>query len=161
MLSCVKNRIQQKRQHDLFNLIHYLQNRNLSIHDEHDADDMSLIGRNTKDDFVKTATTLFCRLSRENDSNERRGKNENEDMEVANNTNKNQEHEIFQKLQTRMELSTNSTPTQLETFVDDRSKHSQLQTVIKQEMKLLEATGKRPIRRAVIQSLIDHPTNVN
>ena len=97
LLSCVKNRIQQKRQYDIFNLIRNLQNRNLSIHDEHDADDMSLIGRNTKDDFVKTATTLFCRLSWENDSNEGRGKNENEDMEVANNTNKNQEHESFPK----------------------------------------------------------------
>ena len=75
----------------------YLQNPDLSIHDEHYADDISLLGSNTKDGFVKTATTLFCRLFWENDSNEGKGQDENEDIELANNTNKNQEHRsLFQ-----------------------------------------------------------------
>ena len=60
---------------------------------------------------MKTATTLFCRLFWENESNEEKGQDENEDIELANNTNKNQEHEnLFQKLQTHIEHSTNSTP---------------------------------------------------
>ena len=86
---------------------------------------------------MKTATTLFCRLSWENGSNEEKGQYENEDMELANNTNKNQEHEsLFQRLQTHIEHSTNSAHTQLETFVGDRSQVTQFQTVVKQEMKL-------------------------
>ena len=94
---------------------------------------------------MKTTTTLFCRLFWENDRNKRKDQDENEDIELASNTNKNQEHEsLFQRLQTLIEHSTNSTPTQLETFIDDRSQVSLLQTVIKQEMKLLKATGKRP-----------------
>ena len=86
---------------------------------------------------MKTVTTLFCRLFWENDSNKGKGQDENEDIELANNTNKNQEHEnLFQRLHTNIEHSTNSTPTQLETFVDDRSHVTQFQTVVKQEMKL-------------------------
>ena len=86
---------------------------------------------------MKTATTLFCRLFWENDSNEGKGQDKNEDMELTNNTNKNQEHEsLFQRLQPHIEHSTNSTPTQLETFVNDRSHVTQFQTVVKQEMKL-------------------------
>ena len=90
---------------------------------------------------IKTAPILFCRLFWEYDSNEGKGQNENEDIKLACNTNKNQEHEsLFQRLQTHIEHFTNYTPTQLETFVDDRSQVSQLQTVIKRKMKLLEAT---------------------
>ena len=121
----------------MVNLIRYLQNPNLSIHDEHYAGDTSLLGSNTKEGFVKTATTLFCRLFWENDSNERKGQDENEDTELANNTNKNQGHEsLFQRLQTQIEHSTNSTPTQFVTSVDDKSQVTQFQTVVKQEMKL-------------------------
>ena len=43
-----------------------------------------------------------------------------------------------------IEHSTNYTPTQLKRFVDDSGQVNQLQTVIKQKMKLLEATEKRP-----------------
>ena len=68
LLCCVKNCIQQRRQHDMVNLIRYFQNPNLSIHDEHYADGISLLGSNTKDGVVKTATTLFCRLFWESDS---------------------------------------------------------------------------------------------
>ena len=64
----------------MVNLIGYLQNPSLSIDDEHYADDLSLLGSNTKDGFVKTATTLFCRLCWENDSNEGKGQNENQDI---------------------------------------------------------------------------------
>ena len=93
---------------------------------------------------VKTAPTLFCRRFWKNDSNKGKGQNENKDIKLAYNTDKNQEHEsLFQRLQTHIEHSTNYIPTQLETFVDDRSQVSQLQTVIKQKMKLLEATEKR------------------
>ena len=62
LLSFIKNRKQQRRQHDMVNLIRYLQNPNLSIHDEHYADDILFVGSITKDGFVKTATTLFFRL---------------------------------------------------------------------------------------------------
>ena len=49
--------------------------------------------------FVKTTTTLFCRLFWKNDSNEGKGQKKNEDIELANNTNKNQEHEsLFQSV---------------------------------------------------------------
>ena len=51
-------------------LMHYLQNSNLLIHGQHYADDISLLGSNTKDGFVKTATTIFCCFFLENDSNE-------------------------------------------------------------------------------------------
>ena len=57
LLSSVENRIQQRRQHDMVHFIRYLQNPNLSIHDEYYADDISLLGSNTKGSFVKTATT--------------------------------------------------------------------------------------------------------
>ena len=40
LLCSVKNCIQQRRQHDMVNLIRYLQNPNLSIHDEHYGDDI-------------------------------------------------------------------------------------------------------------------------
>ena len=92
---------------------------------------------------MKTATTLFCGLYWKNSTNEGKGQDKSEDIELANNTNKNQEHEsLLQRLQTYIEHSTNFTPTQLEAFVDDRSQVSQLQTVIKQEMKLQEAAKK-------------------
>ena len=49
--------------------------------------------------FVKTTTALFCRLLWENDSNEGKGQKKNKDIELANNTNKNQEHEsLFQSV---------------------------------------------------------------
>ena len=93
---------------------------------------------------VKTASTLFCRQFWKNGSNEGKGQNANEDIKLAYNTNKNQEHEsLFQRLQKHIEHSTSYTPIQLETFVDDRSQISQLQTVIKQKRKLLEATEKK------------------
>ena len=160
LLCSVKNRIQQRRQHDMVNLIRYLQNPNLSINDKHYADDISLLGSNTKDGLVKSAATLFCRLFWKNDSNERQDQAENKDIELANDTNTNQEHEsLFQRLQTHIEHSTNSTPTQLETFVDERSLVSQLQTVIKQERKLLEATGKRPSKlEQLLKALLTIPT---
>ena len=46
---------------------------------------------------MKTATTLFGRLICENDSNGENDQDKNEDIELINNTNKNQEHErLFQ-----------------------------------------------------------------
>ena len=107
---------------------------------------------------MKTATTLFFCLFWEND-NEGKGQNENKDIKLASNTNKNQEHEsLFQRLQTYIEHSTNYTPNQLETFVDDRSQVSQFQTVIKQKMKILEATGKRPSKlEQVFKALLTIP----
>ena len=116
----------------------------------------SLLGSNTKNGFKKTASTLFCRLFWENDSNEEKCQDENEVVELANNTNKNQEHEsLFQRLQTHIEHSTNSAPTQLETFVDNTSKINQLQTVIK---KQLEATGKRPSKlEQLLKALLTIP----
>ena len=104
-----------------------------------------LVLKRSNQSKVKSATTLFCRLFWENDRNEGKGQNENKDIKLAHNTDKNQEHEsLFPRLQTHIEHSTNYTPTKLETFADDRSQVSQLQTVIKQKIKLLEATEKRP-----------------
>ena len=121
----------------MVNLIRYLQNPNLSIHDEHYAEGISLLGSIIKEGFVKTATTLLCRLFCENDSDEGKGQNDNEGIELANNTYKNQEHQnLFQRLQTHIERCTNSIHTQLETFVDDKSQVIRFQTVVKQEMKL-------------------------
>ena len=81
----------------MVSLIHYLQNPNLSTHIEHYANDVSLLGVNTKDGFVKTATTLLCCLFWENDSNEGKGQHENKDKELADNTNQKREHEsLFQ-----------------------------------------------------------------
>ena len=142
LLCAVKNRVQQRRQHEVFNLLRYLQNPNSSIYNEHYADEIPSSG-NSEEGFVKTATTLFCRLFWGSDNNKAKIQDENEVIELASN---NQEDEsLFKRLQTHIEHSTNSTPTQqLKTIVDDRPRVSQFQTIIKQEMKLLEVTEKRP-----------------
>ena len=142
LLCAVKNRVQQRRQHEVFNLLRYLQNPNSSIYNEHYADEIPSCS-NSEEGFVKTATTLFCRLFWGSDSNKAKIQDENEVIELASN---NQEDEsLFKRLQTHIEHSTNSTPIQqLKTIVDDRPRVSQLQTIIKQEIKLLEATEKRP-----------------
>ena len=96
---------------------------------------------------MKTATTLFCRLFWEKDCNEGKGQDENEDTELANNTNKTRSMEVFFE-DFRHTLNISQTPLtpswRHETFVDDKSQVTQFQTLVKQEMKLLEAIGKRP-----------------
>ena len=150
LLCALKNRLQQRRQHDVVNLMRYLQNPNsLTDHGEYHADDIDDIplSSNTKEGFLKTATILICRLFREDDSNETESQDEieSEAIELDNDPNNNQSDEnLLERLQAHIEqYSTHSTPIQSITF-DDRSRVRQLQTVIKQEMKLLEATGKRP-----------------
>ena len=124
------------------NLLRYLQNSNSSIYNEHYADEIPSRS-NSKAGFVKTATPLFCRLFWKSDSNKAKSHDENEVIELASNDQK--DESLFERFQTHIEHSANSTPTQpLKTIVDDRRQVSQLQTVIKQEMKLLEATEKRP-----------------
>ena len=142
LFCAVKNRVQQRRQHEVVNLLRYFQNLNSSIYNEHYADEIPSCS-NSEEGFMKTATTLFWRLFWRSDSNKAKSQDENEVIELASN---NQKDESFcKRLQTHIEHSTNSTPTQpLKTIVDDRRQISQLQTVIKQEMKLLEATEKRP-----------------
>ena len=76
------------------------------------------------------------------DSNKAKSQDKNEVIELASNNQK--DESLFKRLQTHIEHSTNSTPTQqLKTIVDNPPRVSQRQTVIKQEMKLLEATEKR------------------
>ena len=143
LLCAVKNRVQQRRQHEVVNLSRYLQNPNSSICNEHYADKIPSCS-NSEEGFVKTATTLFCyHLFWGSDSNKSKSQDEKEVIELASNNQKDESH--FKKLQTHIEHFTNSTLTQqLKTIVDDRPQVSQLQIVIKQEMKLLEATEKRP-----------------
>ena len=142
LLRAVKNLVQQRRQHEVVNLLAYLQNPNSSIYNEHYADEIPSCS-NSKEGFVKIATTLFCRLLWGSDSNKAKSRDENKVIELACNNQK--DESLFKRLQTHIEHSTNSTPTQqLKTIVDDRRQVSQLQTVIKLEMKLLKATEKRP-----------------
>ena len=142
LLCAVKNPVQQRRQHEVVNLLRYLQNPNSSIYNEHYPDEIPSCS-NSEEGFVKTATTLFCRLFWGSDSNKAKSQDENEVIELASNNQK--DESLFKRLQTHIEHSTNSTPTQqLKTIVNDRPRVSQLQTVIKQEIKLLEATEKRP-----------------
>ena len=54
-------RVQQRRQQEVVNLLRYLQNPNSSIYNERYADEV-LSCSNSDKGFVKTATTLFCRL---------------------------------------------------------------------------------------------------
>ena len=76
------------------------------------------------------------------DSNKAKSQDKNEVIELTSNNQK--DENLFKRLQTHIKHSTNSTLTQqLRTIVDDRRQVSQLQTVIKQEMKLLEATEKK------------------
>ena len=134
----------------------YLQNPNSSIYNEHYADEIPSCS-NSEEDFIKTATTLFCHLFWESDSNKAKSQDENEVIELEC---KNQKDEsLFKRLQTHIEHSTNSTPTQqLKTIVHDRRQVSQLQTVIKQEIKQLEATEKRQGKlEQLIKALLSIP----
>ena len=79
LLCALKNRLQQRRQHDVVNLMRYLQNPNsLTDHGEYHADDIDVIplSSNTKEGFLKTATILICRLFCEDDSNEAESQDE-------------------------------------------------------------------------------------
>ena len=148
LLYALRNRIRQRRQHNVVNLMRYLQNpKSLTDHDEYYTDDIDDIplSSNTKESFLETATTLIRRLFYEDDSNEEESQDENEANELDNNPTNNQNDEnLFERLQAHIaHYSTQSTPIQFMTF-NDRGRVSQLQTVIKQEMKLLEATEKRP-----------------
>ena len=60
LLCAIKNHVQQRQQHEVVNLLRYLQNPNSSIYNEHYADEIPSCS-NSKG-FVKTATTLFCCL---------------------------------------------------------------------------------------------------
>ena len=59
LLCAVKNRVQQRRQHEVVNLLRYLQNPNSSVYNEHYADEIPSCS-NSEEDFVKTATTYFA-----------------------------------------------------------------------------------------------------
>ena len=73
LLYALRNRIRQRRQHNVVNLMRYLQNpKSLIDHVEYYTDDIDDIplSSNTKESFLETATTLICRLFYEDDSNE-------------------------------------------------------------------------------------------
>ena len=128
LLCALKNHVQQRQQHEMVNLLHYLQNPNSSIYNEQYADEVPSCSNNGEG-FVKTTTTLFCRLFWGSDSNKAKSREKNEVIELASNNQK--DESLFKRLQTYIEHSTNSTPTQqLKTIVDDRRQVSQLQTVI-------------------------------
>ena len=88
---------------------------------------------------------MTSRLICEDDRNKAESQDESEANELDNDSNNNQNDEnLFERLQAHVEqLFTHSTPIQSMTF-DERSRFSQFHTVIKQEVKLLEATGKKP-----------------
>ena len=67
LLCAAKNRIQQRRQHEVVNLLRYLQNPNSSIYNKYYANEIPSCSNS--EGFVKTAITLFCRLFWESDSN--------------------------------------------------------------------------------------------
>ena len=124
LFCAVKNSVQQRRQHEVVNLLHYLQNPNSSNYNEHYADEIPSCS-NSEEGFMKTATTLFCRLFWRSDSNKAKSQDENEVIELASNNQK--DESLFRRLQTHIDRSTNSTPTQqLKTIVDDRRLVSQL-----------------------------------
>ena len=81
LLYALRNRIRQRRQHNVVNLMRYLQNpKSLTDHDEYYTDDIDDIplSSNTKKSFLETATTLIRRLFYEDDSNEEESQDENE-----------------------------------------------------------------------------------
>ena len=140
LLCAAKNCIQQRQQHEVVNLLRYLQNPNSSIYNKYYANEIPSCS-NSEESFVKTAITLFCCLFWGSDSNKAKTQDENKVIKLASNNQK--DESLFKRLQTHIKHSTNATPTQqLKTIADDRCQVSQLQTVIKQEMKLLEATEK-------------------
>ena len=59
LLCAVKNRVQQRRQHEVVNLLRYLQNPNSSIYNEHYADEI-LSCSNSKEGFVKMLPPYFA-----------------------------------------------------------------------------------------------------
>jgi len=64
-----------------------------------DIDDLPL-SSNIKESFLKTATTLICRLFCEDDSNEEESQDESEANELDNNPTNNQNDEnLFKRLQ--------------------------------------------------------------
>ena len=74
----------------------------MTDHDEYYADDIDDIpsSTNTKESFLKTATTLICCLFCEDDSNEEESQNESEANEFDNNPTNNQNDEkLFERLQ--------------------------------------------------------------
>ena len=93
----------------MVNLLRYLQNANSSLYNEHYADEIPSCS-NSDEDFVQTATTLFCRLFWGSDSNKAKSQDENEVIELASNNQK--DESLFKRLQTHTKHSTNSTPTQ-------------------------------------------------
>ena len=127
LLCAIKNRVQQRRQNKVVNLLGYLQNPNSSIYNEHYADEIPFCSK-SDEGFVETTTTLFCRLFWESDSNKTKSQDENKVIELFSNNKK--DESLFKRLQTHIEHSTNSTP-HLKTIVDNRRQVSQLQTVIK------------------------------
>lgn len=136
LLCAIKNRIQQRRQHDLVNLMRYLQNPNtLTEHDDYDDDDDVPLSNNTKQGFLKTATSLVSRLFGDNDSNEAEGQSEEGQIELTNTNPKNDS--LFERLQAQIEHSTHI-QSNISSFDNGN------RAIIKQEMRLLEATGKRP-----------------
>ena len=108
-ICALKNHLQQRRQHDVVNLMCYLQKPN-SLTDlcEYYADDIDDIplSSNTKEGFLKTATTLICRLFCEDDSNEAESQDEieSEALELDNDPNNNQiDENLFERLQAHIE----------------------------------------------------------
>ena len=87
LLCAVKNRVQQRRQHEVVNLLRYLQNPNSSIYNEHYADEIPFCS-NSEEGFGKTATTLFSRLFWGSDGNKAKSQDENEVIELASNNQK-------------------------------------------------------------------------
>ena len=143
LLSSVKDRIQQRRQHDLINLMRYLQNP--TTFSENDADDIfddEPLSSTTKESFLKTATTLVSRLfgDKFNDIDEADSQ-QGESEETAEN---NQTVSLYERLQAHIEYSTE--PANMRTDTQSDKNGRQLRDIIKQEMKLFDATRQRPTK---------------
>jgi len=140
LLCAIKTRMQQRRHHDLVNLLRYLKNPNTVT--EHDDDFPS--SNITKQGLPTTATTLISRLFGDNGVNEAEGQTQ-EQIELENNNARNDSR--FERLQAHIEDFTEIQPSM-------SSHDNGSRTIIKQEMKLLEATGKQPSQRPSSQNTV-------
>jgi len=78
--------MQQRRQHDVVNLLRYLHNPKVLV--EHDDTDVAQLSNNAKQDFLKTASALISRLFTDNDSSAAESHDEAETMQLPDSSQK-------------------------------------------------------------------------
>ena len=137
LLCVIKNRIQQRRQHDVVNLLRYLHNPKVLV--ERDDTDVTQLSKNAKQGFMKTASALISRLFTDNDISAAESQDEAETMESSDNRQKSDS--LLARLQAHIDHSTHN-----KFDISSCDSTNWLRATIKQEMRWLEATGKRPVK---------------